>query len=122
MLADEITSDLRAIRAQAIATAQAKHQPVTRQLISKTISYGAITANPDGTVDISKVRGVNPDLRVRPFFADRSASRGSDPSPSPKTVFAALCQPFGSLRGARSANGIASSRRRRVDEGAVERR
>jgi len=72
MLADEITSDLRAIRAQAIATAQAKHQPVTRQLISKTISYGAITANPDGTVDISKVSGVNPDLRVRPFFAEGS--------------------------------------------------
>ena len=45
---------------------------MTRQLISKTISYGAITANPDGTVDISKVSGVNPDLRVRPFFAEGS--------------------------------------------------
>jgi Di-haem oxidoreductase, putative peroxidase len=72
MLADEITTDLRAIRAQAIAAAQAKHQPVTKQLISKTINYGSIAANPDGTVDISKVSGVNADLRVRPFFAEGS--------------------------------------------------
>jgi Di-haem oxidoreductase, putative peroxidase len=72
MLADEITTDLRNIRAQAIAEAQAKHQPVKKNLASKTIFYGSITANPDGTVDTSKVSGVNADLRVRPFFAEGS--------------------------------------------------
>jgi Di-haem oxidoreductase, putative peroxidase len=72
MLADEITSDLRAIRANAISEAKSGNKSVTKQLISKTILYGSITANPDGTVDTSKVSGVNPDLRVRPFFAEGS--------------------------------------------------
>src|SRR5256886_14887318 len=70
MLADEITADLRATRSQAIAEAKAKHRSVSKPLWSKTISYGWITGNPDGTVDSSKVSGVNSDLRVRPFFAE----------------------------------------------------
>src|SRR5438128_5135789 len=48
MLADEITSDLRATRDQAIATAVQKHRSVNRSLVSKGISYGTITANADG--------------------------------------------------------------------------
>lgn len=69
MLGDEITADLRSIRAQAIAAARASHTPQTRTLTSKGIGYGSITANPDGTVNTTSVVGVNPDLRVRPFFA-----------------------------------------------------
>jgi hypothetical protein len=69
MLADEITTDLRAIRTSALAEAQQRGRPVERALRSKGISYGRITAHPDGTVDTSKVEGVDPDLRVRPFFA-----------------------------------------------------
>jgi len=69
MLADEITSDLRAIRTRAISDAQLKGIPVTKQLKSKGIRYGSITANPDGALDTSKVQGVNADLRVRPFFS-----------------------------------------------------
>lgn len=42
--------------------------PVTLALTAKGISFGSITANPDGTVDTSQVDGVDPDLRVRPFF------------------------------------------------------
>jgi hypothetical protein len=68
MLADEITSDLRLIRAQAIADALADHHSTLRLLVSKGISYGTITANPDGTVSTSNVQGVGGDLRVRPFF------------------------------------------------------
>jgi hypothetical protein len=68
MLADEITSDLRAIRDQAIAEAKLQGQAVPKQLNSKGIYFGVITAHPDGNVDTSKVEGVNPDLRVRPFF------------------------------------------------------
>ena len=72
MLADEITHDLRRIRSEAIAaaTAQAGGRPVARELTSKGISYGFITARPDGTVDMTKVQGINDDLRVRPFFAE----------------------------------------------------
>jgi Di-haem oxidoreductase, putative peroxidase len=73
MLADEMTADMRAIRAQAVADAKKKGQAVTRQLLTKGVSFGSITANPDGSVDTSQVQGVNSDLRVRPFFAEGSA-------------------------------------------------
>ncbi|MDQ6665118.1 MAG: hypothetical protein M3Z23_12070 [Acidobacteriota bacterium] len=69
MLADEITAELRDRRSRAIADAVARHAPVTRPLAAKGIQYGTITVNPDGTVDTSQIEGVDPDLRVRPFFA-----------------------------------------------------
>ena len=69
MLADEITTKLRDRRSRAIAEAAALGSPVTRPLTAKGIQYGNITAKPDGTVDTSSVEGVDPDLRVRPFFA-----------------------------------------------------
>ena len=69
MLADEITADLRSIREQAITQAQQSGHSVTLPLLSKGIDYGTITARPSGAVDTSNVRGVDPDLRVRPFFA-----------------------------------------------------
>jgi hypothetical protein len=68
MLGDEITQDLRLIRRQAISLARASSQPVTRPLSSKGLNYGSITANPNGSLNTSQVRGVNRDLRVRPFF------------------------------------------------------
>jgi Di-haem oxidoreductase, putative peroxidase len=73
MLADEITADLRAIRDAALARAQRSGQPVRTKLESKRIDYGWLTANPDGSVDPSEVRGVDEDLRVKPFFAEGSA-------------------------------------------------
>ncbi len=68
MIADEITADLRAIRSQAVAEAQARGRSVKKFLVSKGISYGSITAAPSGAVDTSAVKGVDPGLRVRPFF------------------------------------------------------
>ncbi|HEX5056893.1 MAG TPA: cellulose binding domain-containing protein [Gammaproteobacteria bacterium] len=41
----------------------------TRTLTAKGVNFGSITANPNGTVNTGGVVGVNPDLRVRPFFA-----------------------------------------------------
>jgi hypothetical protein len=69
MLAEEITTDLRAIRAQALNQARRQGRPVTSPLRSKGIDYGTLTAHPDGRVDPSKVDGVDPELRVRPFLA-----------------------------------------------------
>jgi hypothetical protein len=69
MLGDEITTDLRNIRAGAIADATRFHTTIVRNLVSKGISYGTIRAFANGTVDTSGVDGVDPDLRVRPFFA-----------------------------------------------------
>lgn len=69
MLADEITAELRARKSAAIAQARQTGSAVTAPLISKGISYGVITAKSDGSVDDSKIEGVDRDLRVRPFFA-----------------------------------------------------
>src|SRR5262249_12936992 len=68
MLGDEITTDLRAIQAAAVAEAKAGNHTVTKPLTSKGIDYGAISASAEGSVDTSLVQGVDPDLRVRPFF------------------------------------------------------
>src|SRR5688572_9641758 len=70
MLADEITRDLRAIRATALTRARQFRIPITLNLASKGISYGRIRAFPNGNVDSSLVQGVSADLRVRPFFAE----------------------------------------------------
>ncbi len=68
MLGDEITSELRAIRAAAIAQAQQSNLNVTKNLRSKGIDYGRITARPNGTFDTAQVSGVDANLRVKPFF------------------------------------------------------
>ena len=84
MLADEITTEIRA-QADA-ARAQCQSQGVTTQAFLRgrqneipvigSIDYGRIIFTPaasphNGTclANTSEVRGVNPDLRVRPFFA-----------------------------------------------------
>ena len=69
MLADEITGQLRQIRDGAVASARALGRDVTKPLVAKGISYGFITSTPNGSVDTSRVEGVDADLRVRPFFA-----------------------------------------------------
>lgn len=69
MLADEITGDLRAIRARAAQLAAQRGESVTLPLASKGIRYGRIRVHPNGAVDASGVQGVDGDLRVRPFFA-----------------------------------------------------
>jgi mono/diheme cytochrome c family protein len=69
MLADEITGQLRRIRSNTIAVARIAGMPLTTKLVAKGIEFGSITVSPDGSVDTSHVEGVDPDLRVRPFFA-----------------------------------------------------
>jgi hypothetical protein len=73
MLGDEMTTDLRSTRDLALAKAAQVHHAVTMKLVSKGIKFGSITANPDGSLDTSQVAGVDPDLRVKPFFAEGSA-------------------------------------------------
>jgi hypothetical protein len=69
MLADEITYDLRNAREAVAREAQDQRRKLSRALWSKGIHFGTITAHPDGSIDVSGVRGVDPDLRVRPFFS-----------------------------------------------------
>lgn len=67
-LADEMTTQLRQLRDEALIKAKETSQCVTRDLKAKDIPFGAITACPDGSVDTAQVTGVDPDLRIKPFF------------------------------------------------------
>ncbi len=68
MIADEMTVELRATRAAALAAAERAGAPVERRLVAKGVDFGSITARPDGSLDTSRVEGVDDDLRVKPFF------------------------------------------------------
>jgi hypothetical protein len=68
MLADEMTTELRKTRSEAIRQAARYRRTVTMPLASKGTRFGRITARANGSVDTSGVQGVDPDLRVRPFF------------------------------------------------------
>ena len=72
MLADEMTTDLRSTRDLAVKLAKQLKRPMTLKLTTKGVRFGSITGNPDGSVDCSKVQGVDADLRVKPFFAEGS--------------------------------------------------
>jgi hypothetical protein len=71
-LADEVTTDLRNIRDQALFEARRFRRSVVGHMRSKGIDYGRITAFPSGFVDYSRLEGVDTDLRVKPFFAQGS--------------------------------------------------
>jgi len=63
----EMTGDLQRARDAAITKALEQGAPETIALTSKGVSFGALTAHEDGTVDTSAVEGVNEDLVIRPF-------------------------------------------------------
>jgi len=67
LLAAEISRDLRALRTEATRKAEATGQVQRVELTSKGIAFGALTAGPDGSVDNREVKGVDPDLLVKPF-------------------------------------------------------
>jgi hypothetical protein len=69
MLADEMTAELRTTRDQAIATAIQRGRATKRRLVAKGVHFGHIVGLPNGAADTSGIEGVDPDLRVRPFFA-----------------------------------------------------
>lgn len=78
LLAREMTTDLRALRAEALSEARVTGEAVTVRLVTKDVDFGTLTALPDGLVDLSGIEGVDTDLIVRPF--------------SQKGVFASLRQ------------------------------
>ncbi len=67
LLAREMTADLQAIRREALRAARSSGRPQSRDLRSKAVTFGQITANPDGIVDLGKIEGIDSDLVVRPF-------------------------------------------------------
>jgi hypothetical protein len=67
MLAREMSEDLARLRAQALKQAAAGGDPVRIDLTTKGVSFGRLTAMPDGLVDIRELDGIDTDLVVRPF-------------------------------------------------------
>ena len=68
LLAREMTSDLHAIRDEARREAAKSGGEVTRDLTSKGVGFGRITARPDGTIGMDELEGIDTDLIVRPFM------------------------------------------------------
>lgn len=67
LLAREMTADLQAIRKRAAQLARQDRKAVTLPLETKGISFGSITVEADGMVDLSGLDGVDTDLVIRPF-------------------------------------------------------
>jgi di-heme oxidoreductase (putative peroxidase) len=67
MLAREMTVDLLAIRDAAKMEARTTNRDATKQLDTKGVNFGRITAHADGTFDNSKIEGVDADLIIKPF-------------------------------------------------------
>lgn len=67
MLAREMTAELHDARNLAIKHAIKGGAAVTAPLNAKGVSFGSLTAHPDGHVDTAGVRGVDADLVIRPF-------------------------------------------------------
>ncbi|MHA7775302.1 di-heme oxidoredictase family protein [Roseibium sp. M-1] len=78
LLAREMTSDLRQQRKDVLAQARASGKAEKTGLQSKGVTFGTLTAYPDGTLDVSGLEGIDDDLTLRPF--------------SQKGVFASLRQ------------------------------
>ncbi|HEY1720211.1 MAG TPA: di-heme oxidoredictase family protein [Magnetospirillaceae bacterium] len=67
ILSREMTADLQREEHHAMAQARSSGKPVRVALTTKGVSFGAITCNPDGLLDIKELQGVDPDLIVKPF-------------------------------------------------------
>jgi hypothetical protein len=68
MLADEMTAELRKIAEEASQEAADSGQYVVRELAAKGVEFGSIGAYPRGGFNTNGVKGVDTDLRVKPFF------------------------------------------------------
>ncbi len=67
LLAREMTRDLRAQRQSVLKKARASGAPVSADLETKGVTFGTLTAQPDGSLNVSKLEGIDDDLTVRPF-------------------------------------------------------
>lgn len=67
LLAREMTAELIAQRTNALSKARENGQATRVALVTKEVSFGYITAMPDGMVDLTELDGVDTDLVIRPF-------------------------------------------------------
>lgn len=67
LLAKEMTAELTGLRESCRLQAQASASTVTLALSAKGVSFGQLGCQADGTLDTSKVVGVDATLELRPF-------------------------------------------------------
>ena len=67
LLAREMTTDLHRLRQRALLSARQSNQKKTVALTSKGVTFGQLHVNPNGTVDLTDIEGVDDDLVIRPF-------------------------------------------------------
>ena len=67
LLAREMSKELIAQRASAEIISLNESREVRIELITKEISFGFLTAKPNGTLDTSEIVGVDIDLIIKPF-------------------------------------------------------
>lgn len=67
LLAREMTRDLHKLRDQAAREARQSGSKVTVELKTKGVSFGHLSVNQNGFLDVTAVEGVDPDLIIRPF-------------------------------------------------------
>ena len=62
-----MNAELRAQRDRLIAEARSHGSARSGELVTKGVSFGVLVARPDGQIDVTDVRGIDPDLVVKPF-------------------------------------------------------
>lgn len=67
LLAREMSHELQAIRSKALSQARAGGAAVRLPLETKDVAFGHITAEPDGSVSLNELDGVDTDLVIRLF-------------------------------------------------------
>lgn len=67
LLAREMSLELQSRRNEALAKARASGEAVRLSLSAKDIDFGYISAEPDGSVNLDELDGVDTDLVIRPF-------------------------------------------------------
>ncbi|MFH1517478.1 MAG: di-heme oxidoredictase family protein, partial [Pseudomonadota bacterium] len=67
LLAREMSLELQSVRGQALSQARATGSAVRLPLEAKGVDFGYISAEPDGSVNLDELDGVDTDLVIRPF-------------------------------------------------------
>lgn len=67
LIAREMSAELHAQREAALEQARRTQQSMTITLESKGTSFGELTAHPNGSLDVSKIEGIDNDLTLKPF-------------------------------------------------------
>lgn len=67
LLAREMSAELIEIRVQTLRKANEESGSIRKELVTKDVSFGFITAHSDGIVDLTELDGIDSDLVIRPF-------------------------------------------------------